>query len=91
MCAGKCVQMNLNPRDNCGACGKVCTGEEICNAKSLDWHDSRCVSCVDKGREQGANLHRCGGNTCINFDSLENCGGCGKVCRTRCTRGVCEP
>src|ERR1022692_800361 len=76
-CAGVCVDTQ-GDFQNCGACGKVCSGDQVCS------HGSCATVC-------GGGSSRCGQN-CVDLkaDPL-NCGGCNTKCSGGqvCNLGAC--
>ncbi len=78
-CGGECVPLHVGA-DDCGACGRECTGEQACSAGTCS---SECLS----GREA------CG-NACVDRDTdNRHCGGCFESCDEGegCVDGTCEP
>jgi alpha-tubulin suppressor-like RCC1 family protein len=64
--------------EHCGACGKPCGNNQVCNAGT-------CATSCDGGRSQ------CG-SSCVDLQSdVTNCGTCGKSCEggASCNKGVC--
>jgi hypothetical protein len=80
----RCVNTQTD-RNNCGAIGNVCPGEEICVAGTC--------SCGSTGAECPSGQTCCGG-ACIDTQTdTMNCGGCGTECGTNgpdCVAGVCS-
>lgn len=84
-CDGRCVDPSADAT-NCGGCGKVCAGGELCR-------DAACVLTC------GAGLAKCadpqaglGGAYCSDLESdRENCGACGVRCAAgqQCEAGAC--
>jgi len=74
-CGGCCVDEQTDP-SNCGACGTLCSGDEICQA-------GRCAC---------ANGESLCGFACVNEQTdPSDCGGCGMACAVgaTCQHGVC--
>jgi hypothetical protein len=77
MCGGNCIPTSVDP-DNCGGCGKACSGNQVCSAGQCD---SQCLpgltacenSCVDLGNDSA------------------HCGDCETVCEDGkgCANGRC--
>jgi len=79
-CDGACINVAVDP-DNCGDCGEVCTGNQVCSGGT-------CTNSCPPG------LTACD-NTCVdtNTDS-QYCGDCpGETCPDGqgCVNGNCEP
>src|SRR5215207_4452498 len=77
-CGGACTNARTDPK-NCGACGTVCAGAEVCDL-------GRCAAGCSTG------LTQCG-QSCIEVSSdPDNCGGCGKACGDgeQCSGGQCS-
>jgi hypothetical protein len=75
-CGGVCV--TLGGAANCGACGNVCTGGEVCTNQAC-----KCP---------GPNSAKCNGQCAsLNLDE-KNCGGCGIACKLGeiCLQGGCK-
>jgi hypothetical protein len=72
--ATRCVDARSDV-ENCGGCGKHCTGAEICgNGKCICPSGTLCDGvCADTQNDN------------------RNCGGCGKVCEFQCRAGECGP
>ncbi len=73
-----CSVLSLDPL-NCGACGKACPANQVCN-------DGACgVPCAFPADQ------RCGGE-CVDFDDPRHCGACGNACAAgqRCFVGECR-
>lgn len=76
-CEGVCIPTHADP-NNCGACGKVCEGEQACSAGV----------CSD---ECAPGLTVCD-NTCVDFaNDNEHCGDCATACEAGkgCADGRC--
>ncbi|KAK6504828.1 hypothetical protein TWF481_006765 [Arthrobotrys musiformis] len=103
ICNGQCADNNfLSTKENCGACGRRCEGDLVCNS-------SRQCDCNwgALGRNSPDNCGVCGrrcatekGIICSNgecvcpFDTQtdrSNCGACGNICPTgtHCNGGQC--
>ena len=76
-CGGACVTVSSDP-DNCGACGKSCTGGEVCSA-------GQCTLACAGGAT------KCGQACVDETNDPANCGGCGTVCTAGqvCSAGKC--
>ena len=74
-CSGKCVN-TTSDKNNCGACGQVCSGDFCRNGL--------CWAC-----EPG--FTQCGDKCIDTMSDRANCGACGKVCADRsiCYNGAC--
>jgi serine/threonine protein kinase len=77
MCGSICTNISLDGA-NCGACGKGCSGGDICMAGS-------CSACKPPMRQM------CGGVCLFIVSDNNNCGGCGIKCPVGkiCSQGVC--
>ncbi|RDV37203.1 hypothetical protein DV096_14560 [Bradymonadaceae bacterium TMQ3] len=79
-CEGECIPTSVDP-ENCGGCGVVCEGSDVCSGGS----------CVDPESCPGE-LEACGG-ACVDtsLDS-DHCGGCGITCDAGegCVAGTCR-
>jgi hypothetical protein len=76
-CNGTCTDLNSDA-NNCGACGYVCSANNICA-------NGTCVACIFP-------FIACGG-VCVDPTSdRNNCGGCGQQCADTeaCINGFCE-
>jgi hypothetical protein len=76
MCGTSCVDVQSD-RNNCGACGVVCTGSTACIAGACKCSNNRQL---------------CGAQ-CVDLQSdRNNCGACGKHCPVNafCSDGMCE-
>ncbi|KAF3147724.1 hypothetical protein TWF594_002309 [Orbilia oligospora] len=103
ICNGQCADSNfLSSKDNCGACGRRCEGDLVCNS-------SRQCDCNwgALGRNSPDNCGVCGrrcatekGIICSNEQCIcpfntqtdrNNCGACGNICPTgtHCNGGQC--
>ncbi|MGC4094111.1 MAG: MXAN_6577-like cysteine-rich protein [Polyangiaceae bacterium] len=81
LCSGTCIDVSANPV-SCGACGRACNSDEICNQGS----------CRSKAQGCSVGLTACGGG-CVNLQTAPtDCGGCGVACGAgrSCTAGVCQ-
>jgi len=88
-CSGVCTEVQTD-RNNCGFCGRPCTGDYICAG-------GQCVcppnteSCASglccKGSDFCCNgkccsaLHGCCGGECVQLGTQDNCKTCGDQCR----------
>ncbi len=89
-CGSRCVA-NTDP-DNCGACGKRCSNDEVCTTNmGGSVAQPICYEC-SKGAF-GSPRMLCGPHQCVapNTDP-RNCGGCNKKCAPgqSCEGGVCK-
>lgn len=76
-CDGKCIPTSVDP-NNCGACGRVCVGDEVCSAGVCS------AGCVP-------GLSACN-NTCVDLDNdSAHCGDCDSTCEDGkgCANGRC--
>lgn len=77
MCDGDCIPTSVDP-NNCGGCGKVCEGEEVCSAGQCS---SECLP----------GLSACE-SSCVDLDNdSAHCGECGAACEDGqgCANGNC--
>jgi hypothetical protein len=77
-CGLGCADTSKDP-DNCGACGKTCTGGQVCS-------QGACAMTCSGGTTQ------CG-QSCVQTDvDPANCGSCGKACGAgeACVSGTCK-
>jgi hypothetical protein len=68
-----CVNIQTDP-NNCGRCGKVCTGGKTCQSGTCNCPTGQSLSngmCCPNG------LTNCGGTCTDTSKDLNNCGGCG--------------
>jgi serine/threonine-protein kinase len=77
MCGSVCTNTDLDG-SNCGACGKTCSGGDICMVGA-------CQACSPPMRQM------CGGKCVFIINDNNNCGGCGIKCKVGkpCTQGKC--
>ncbi len=66
LCDGACIPTNTDP-DNCGGCGVVCGGEEVC-------FGGRCIEGCQSG------LDECDRRCVDTRSNSDNCGVCGNAC-----------
>lgn len=106
MCAGECVNTNLDER-HCGSCTRSCVAPEVCRAGAcvpcgpmlancggmcvdLSIDENHCGSCA----MACAPLRRCcGADGCVDLDmNRANCGRCGNMCAVglSCVMGTCR-
>ena len=81
VCGGSCINSQTD-NQNCGACGRACTGGQSCVAGI----------CRLAGESCGGGLFACA-STCVDLQTDEaNCGGCGKPCSggRECSAGACQ-
>jgi hypothetical protein len=74
-CSGNCVS-TLTDAKNCGACGRVCAGGNICNQGRCDC-PAGTTSCL---------------GSCVNYSTdAKNCGRCANACGAGsvCAQGIC--
>jgi hypothetical protein len=79
-----CVDVQTD-RANCGACGKLCSGQELCQG-------GRCV-CTGGGGSSCSGGFTCCPSGCRNLDTdTANCGACNRSCRQNetCVSGACK-
>src|SRR5262245_39532024 len=79
-CAGACIDVLANPT-NCGACGKACSADQICDQGA----------CKAKAQGCSAGLLACGGGCIDPLTSANHCGGCDHPCGADkvCSAGAC--
>lgn len=100
-CAGGCLDTQSDP-NNCGGCGIMCSGAEVCMGGTCTT-DIPCVPSCAAGESCVGGVCRCGTNpscgsalsccsgVCVETDNnVRNCGRCGLDCGARsCCSGRC--
>jgi hypothetical protein len=78
LCGGRCVDTRSDPA-NCGTCGNVCTGGQVCSAGA----------CMRGSCPTGTT--DCSGACVDTQTSVTNCGACGRACPAgqACVSGRC--
>ena len=84
-CSGACVDTKIDPA-NCGNCGAACS---FSNAGAF-CSSSACGLGACNGSFSNCNKIAADGCEIDLSTDLNNCGGCGKVCGTKCVGGVCR-
>ena len=84
-CDGACVDTKLAPA-NCGSCGAVCG---FPNAGAY-CSNSACTLGACNGSFLNCNKNAADGCEIDISTDVNHCGGCGKVCGTKCVGGVCQ-
>ena len=77
LCKGVCIPTSADP-NNCGACGKQCTGDEVCSAGVCSTECTPGLTACD--------------NACVDLaNDNASCGKCGKACADGqgCADGLC--
>jgi cytochrome c peroxidase len=80
ICNGVCTNVTTD-RNNCGACGNVCAGDQVCMGTCFP------LNC-------GPSMLGCNGMCVDTMADPMNCGGCGNACPTSaptCAGGMCKP
>jgi len=80
-CGNACISVESD-RNNCGACGHVCSFPGVCTAGVCRYAGGACP----------AGMSSCRGD-CVNVQTdPRNCGTCGRACQSTqsCTAGVCR-
>lgn len=80
-CAGACIDVLADP-GNCGACGKACSAEQLCDQGT----------CKAKAQGCSGALLACDGGCVDPQTSATHCGGCDRPCGAdkSCAAGTCD-
>lgn len=86
-CDDSCVDLQ-NDNDNCGSCGKSCSGSSVCGGGRCQSPNQACDSCVEEASENAcaSEAQACADNSACR--GLHNCvAGCAEE---HCNGGTCE-